>query len=74
MKTNYLKLSVGIDIAKDSFYACICVLSTDLEKQVLATKEFKNNTAGFKSLIKWRGRTHWLNDTPSKSLDQDNDY
>ena len=60
MKTNYLKLSVGIDIAKDTFYACICVVTTDLEKKVLATKEFKNNPSGFKTLIQWLGKEKGL--------------
>lgn len=48
-----LKQSVGIDIAKLTFTACICMRYTDQTQKISEVREFKNNKTGFNQLIKW---------------------
>ena len=47
------KQSVGIDIAKDSFTACVCLRMTDGGFQFSKVKTFKNQKTGFNQLIRW---------------------
>jgi transposase len=51
-----IKLSVGIDIAKDKFHACIMMRLADGRIQTLANKEFENGKSGFKALLSWVSR------------------
>lgn len=53
MMENYLKYSVGIDMSKDKFDACIGLLDTHLSFKVKATREFNNTPSGFQQFILW---------------------
>jgi transposase len=48
-----LKYSVGADISKEKFDACISVINTLQNTVVKASKTFKNNTSGIKEFILW---------------------
>jgi transposase len=48
-----LKLSVGIDIAKDTFAACLTIRYADGRIVVLSNKEFGNRKGGFTALLNW---------------------
>ena len=48
-----LKLSVGIDIAKDKFSACLTIRYADGKIVILSNKEFANRKGGFVALINW---------------------
>ena len=50
---EYLKLVVGLDVAKDSFVACIGTLDSDLKHYIGKSKDFPNNLIGFKKLLSW---------------------
>jgi transposase len=57
MATQTQKSSVGIDISKDSFTACI---STKTDKGLLTFSEvgnFKNEKSGFNQFLKWTRKT-----------------
>jgi transposase len=45
--------SVGIDISKDSFAACLCSSSTSNNLHFSDIKTFKNDKTGFNKLIRW---------------------
>lgn len=47
------KYSIGIDISKDSYTACICGKTVDEELFFSEIKEFKNTKTGFNRLTKW---------------------
>jgi transposase len=48
-----VKLSVGIDIAKETFQACIMMRHADGRQVVLSNKNFGNRTGGFTALLNW---------------------
>ena len=48
-----IKQSVGIDISKDTFTACVCRKQMDQEVKFSKSKVFDNNKPGFKEFIKW---------------------
>ena len=45
-----LKISVGIDVAKDKFSACIQKCDNGGSVQLVFTKEYKNDKSGFTAL------------------------
>lgn len=51
---KYFRQCVGIDVAKDTFMACLSMLdiATD-EGRSSQTVEFANNKHGFNQLVKW---------------------
>src|SRR5690554_259092 len=51
MKTQ--KQSIGIDISKDTFTACFCLLYQDGRLQFSDVKKFKNDKTGFNQLLRW---------------------
>lgn len=51
MKTQ--KQSIGIDISKDTFTACFCLLYQDGHLQFSEVKKFKNDKTGFNQLLRW---------------------
>ncbi len=53
MNSNLLKYSIGIDISKDKFDACLISLDIHLQIKVRATHKFTNTPAGFKDLSYW---------------------
>jgi len=47
------KQCIGIDISKDSFTACFCLLQQDGHIQFSDVKKFKNDKTGFNQLVRW---------------------
>lgn len=54
--TECLKYSIGTDISKDKFDACISTIDASQQVKVLATCSFKNNPAGYEAFISWQTR------------------
>jgi transposase len=50
---NVLKFSVGIDIGKVEFAACISSIDLEQRVKVVATRQFKNTDKGFVQLLEW---------------------
>jgi transposase len=48
-----IKQSVGVDIAKDKFYACFSVLTSEQRVVVKATRKCANTPKGFIEFGKW---------------------
>lgn len=48
-----IKQSVGIDISKETFTACVCQRSISGQERLSEVKDFKNTKTGFNQLIKW---------------------
>lgn len=55
------KQSVGIDISKDSFTACLCLLQQDGQLQFSDVKKFKNDKTGFNQLVRWSRKVKKVN-------------
>ena len=51
-----LRMSVGIDIAKDNFQSCLKIRYSDGRVVVLSNKSFANTASGFKALLLWTSR------------------
>lgn len=51
--STILRQSVGIDIAKDSFTACVCKSSGDANPVFSDVVKFDNTKPGFNRLVKW---------------------
>ena len=47
------KQSIGIDISKDTFTACLCLLNQDGSLTFSEVKTFKNEKKGFNQLLRW---------------------
>jgi len=54
-----IKQSVGIDIAKLTFTACVCSRSVESSKELTfsVVRTFENNKTGFNKFVKWVGKT-----------------
>lgn len=50
---RYVKYSVGMDISKKKFDACISVLDSTQRVKVVATRSFDNTAAGHLQFIRW---------------------
>jgi transposase len=50
-----LKYSLGIDISKNDFHACLSVIEVNQQVKVKASRKFSNHEQGFKDLISWLG-------------------
>lgn len=48
-----LKYSLGIDISKKEFYACLSVIDFNQLVKVKASRKFSNDAQGFKELLHW---------------------
>jgi len=48
-----VKQSLGIDIAKSTFTACLCKRYSDHSEELSEVRTFDNNKTGFNQLIKW---------------------
>jgi transposase len=48
-----LKYSLGIDISKKDFHACLSVIDVNQQVKVKASRKFSNNEPGFKELLSW---------------------
>ncbi|GIV31811.1 MAG: IS110 family transposase [Saprospiraceae bacterium] len=51
--TSVLRYSLGIDVSKDNFNACLCSLQQDLQQLVVASATFDNHLKGFRKLLTW---------------------
>ncbi len=47
------KQNIGIDISKDTFTACFCLLQEDGDMKFSDVKKFKNDKTGFNQLVRW---------------------
>lgn len=54
---DVLKQSVGIDIGKRTFTACLCKRTSNHQDQLSEVREFGNEKKGFNQFIKWIGKT-----------------
>lgn len=54
LKDEYLKYSVGTDMSKEKFDACISVIDMGQRVKIVATREFKNSPSGFDDFFKWQ--------------------
>ena len=50
---DFLSISVGLDISKSSFESCITGLLGSLEREVISSRGFSNDSAGFASFLSW---------------------
>lgn len=48
-----LKYSLGIDVSKKEFYACLSVIDFNQLVKVKASRKFSNDAHGFKELLHW---------------------
>ncbi len=62
-KLDVTKQVVGIDIAKDSFYACYKIESIDKKVVIKGTKSFDNTASGFSEFYEWCNKRNKKNDT-----------
>jgi transposase len=53
MAQQVFKYSVGCDISKDTFNACILEVNADMTSKVKASHKFKNETKGFNEFDLW---------------------
>jgi len=59
-----LKYSLGIDISKKDFHACLSVIDQTQQVKVKATRKFANQLQGFKELLGWISRSKKESDVP----------
>ena len=50
---QFIQQSIGIDIAKESFSACVCQRDLSGDELLSDVAEFRNNKTGFNQLVKW---------------------
>ena len=50
-----LKYSLGIDISKTDFHACLSVIDEKQQVKIKASRKFSNQERGFKELLSWLG-------------------
>lgn len=48
-----IQQSIGIDIAKESFSACVCQRDLSGDELLSEVAEFRNNKTGFNQFVKW---------------------
>lgn len=53
---EYLKYSIGSDMSKDKFDACISVIDKEQDVKPIAQRKFDNTPSGFKEFIEWQVR------------------
>lgn len=61
--SKLLKFSVGTDISKDKFDACVSVIDDQQKVTIRASRTFKNNFKSFKDFLTWVNR-HCKQDLP----------
>ena len=59
-----LKHSVGIDIDKKTFKACICQIDSLLRTKIIASKTFGNTDSGFRLFVDWSQKRCSKNPSP----------
>ncbi|WP_289191539.1 hypothetical protein [Bacteroides acidifaciens] len=53
---RYFRQCVGIDVSKNKFTVCMCMLSWGCPAQFTESIEFANTKTGFNQLVKWARR------------------
>lgn len=53
---DFLKYSIGMDISKDKFDACISTIDRNQQVKIVATGSFSNTLSGFKLFDEWQKR------------------
>ncbi|MEO6520420.1 MAG: IS110 family transposase [Mucilaginibacter sp.] len=48
-----LKYSLGLDISKGDFHACLSAIDKNQQVKIKATRKFTNNQQGFKEVLTW---------------------
>lgn len=59
-----LKYSLGIDVSKKEFFACLSVIDFKQQVKVKASRKFANTPQGFKELIAWINKHRKETDIP----------
>lgn len=59
-----LKYSLGIDVSKQEFYACLSVIDFNQLVKVKASRKFSNDAQGFKELLHWISKHRKENNIP----------
>ena len=59
-----LKYSLGIDVSKKEFHACLSVIDFNQQVKVKASRKFANTPLGFKDLISWLNKHRKETDIP----------
>ena len=62
-----LKYSIGIDISKEGFNACVSVIDHQQKVSIQSTSNFKNSHSGFKAFHSWVNR-HLKEELPAHFL------
>jgi transposase len=55
-ESEYLKYSVGTDMGKDQFDACISVIDREQNVRPIAQHKFNNKPSGYKEFVEWQAR------------------
>ncbi|MRT94980.1 transposase, partial [Ancylomarina sp. 16SWW S1-10-2] len=69
MENIVSRVSVGIDMAKDSFYAAIIYLTNDQNIICKGSHKFPNTAKGFKDFIDWAERKVKVNNIVSYTME-----
>ena len=64
-KQHVMKQVVGIDISKDSFYACYKIKNQDGSISIKGTQSFKNTRVGMKAFLLWCAKRDKTPDCPA---------
>jgi transposase len=59
-----LKYSLGIDISKKDFHACLSVIDKNQQVKVKASRKFENQRQGFKEVLLWISKNKKEADVP----------
>jgi len=51
--SSFIKISIGIDISKDTFNVCLMGLLADNKTNIRGTHKFSNNATGFEKFWQW---------------------
>lgn len=68
MALKIMRFGVGIDVSMKNFHACIAAETSGGIVKVLATRNFRNTKAGFKSVIDWISKHKKEKDLPLRVL------
>lgn len=74
METSVLKVSVGIDVAKDTFYSAIIYLMSDQSIKCKGTRKFSNTVKGFNDFIEWIDRKVKVDNTVNYTMESTGVY
>ena len=74
MESKVLKVSVGVDMAKDTFYSAVILLMEDLTIKCKGTRKFSNTGKGFKEFIEWVDRKVKMDHTVNFTMESTGVY